>query len=139
MYFGDHHHWYWDRHHHDGGSVFGPNFGFGLVASVTPVRFLNVFFGLRTAVHVLIFDADGYESFADVFVPIHPFVGLELQLHRNVGLFTSVAMGPTVGSYSTHCHDWHQDHHGYWVCRDWHDEVDTRFSGQFHTGFNFFF
>ena len=138
MYLGFSNRWYWNWYWDEDMTVVGPFFGLGLVASVTPLRFLNVFFGINNTLHVLVVVPEHHDSVADVFVPIMFFGGVELQVHRRIAVFSSLALGPTVGSYYSHCHNWINDGR-YRVCTDWHDDVGAEFTFQFYTGASFTF
>lgn len=88
---------YWTHDWDYSGFIFGPRLGTGLVASIAPVDFLNIFFGLRFYLNILVFDND-WGADADVVAQFLPFFGLELSVHRSIALFFQVSGGPSIGS-----------------------------------------
>jgi len=126
MFIGFDDHWYgdWYHGHHEKAHLFGPNVGFGIVASVRPVAPLNIFFGMRVPIYILIVSPEGYHSSVSTFGQIQTFFGVEFAVARSVALFTRLALGPTIGTY---CHD------------DDHCDIGVRFTGNFHLGAIFFF
>lgn len=119
-------HWYGDWYHgyHDNALLVGPNFGFGIAASIQPVRPLNIFFGLRVPIYILIVSPEGYDTMVSSFGQIQTFFGVEFAVARSVALFTRLAFGPAIGRYCDH---------------DDHCDVGVRFTGHFHFGAIFFF
>jgi hypothetical protein len=130
MGFGD----YWTRDWWEdnyAGFIFGPRIGAGLVASVAPVDFLNIFFGLRLIIDILVFTPEYGDTWADVVAQILPFGGIELSVHRSIALFLQLAIGPTIGST-----DWCVERdHGDCVRWDHHVWVQANFQGHFGVTF----
>jgi hypothetical protein len=129
----------WARYHPDDDDaiVFGPNFTFGLIASVSPRRFITIFFGMRIATYFFIYAWEDHESTWEVFVPINPFGGVEVQVHRSISIFAFMQVGPGVRSYY-HCDDWDGDR-GDMECRDWDRDTEVGFSGKLQFGATFWF
>jgi hypothetical protein len=129
MGFGD----YWG---HDWGGydgfIFGPRLGTGLVASIAPIDALNIYFGLRFYLNILVFSSDNHNAWADVVAQILPYFGIELSVHRSIALFFQVMGGPSIGS-ADWCQHWDADGD----CTDWHHDLWVRgnFSGYFGVTF----
>jgi hypothetical protein len=133
MGFGNHWYYDWDRNY--AGFIFGPRIGTGLVASIAPVDFLNIFFGLRFYLNILVFTPDAGDTWADVVAQILPYFGLELSVHRSIALFFQVMGGPSIGSTGEYCvrRDPDPPHD----CIDWgrHIWANGYFSGYFGVTF----
>lgn len=130
-------HWYYDDWWHDRDEdvfIWGPRFGAGVIVSVRPRRFLTVFFGLRSGVDVTIVSPEHHDAWVDVDLPIRPFGGVELAVHRRISIFADVSLGPAI-SFQSYCVAWERDGD----CRDWDRDVDAYISGHFYTGAVFFF
>ena len=107
----------------------------GVVAAVRPRRFISIFFGLDFDIFIMILVPDHYDSWVDVYVPIRPLFGVELEVARRIALFGMMGIGPAIGSHEE-CRDWNPGRDEWDRC---HTELDVHFSGRFYFGAIFFF
>lgn len=131
---------YW-THHWDrdwgGSTMFGPYFDFGLIASVQPERYINIFFGLNMGIDIFVFAWDYRGSTVDVWIPMRPFVGFELQVARSIAIWAMLYAGPAISSHGW-CGDWDDRYDG-WECTRPYRTTGVNFTGKFQFGATFFF
>ncbi len=121
--FDEHWHHHLDFEHGDDALLFGPSFAVGLMASVNPVDPLNIFFGLRVPIYILIVAPEHHDTEVTSLGQVQFVAGVEFAVADNVALFTRLAFGPVVGSF----------------CDDEDCDIKARVSGHFHFGALFFF